>query len=217
MKRHTLPVAVALAASAALLLTACGGGDEDSKDSGNIAGAGTGDAAPSASPSTSADAAERPQVSLPADVKHVYDSWTSSDADEAAVLADAKHRIEATDAAITSGDVESKAIPFYYAGSALLGAADWIKGYTDDNYTITGTTRYYEPSLTKFDKDSVGLVYCADESKAYDKDRKTKKVDKTAVTAKSYVLYNTRMDRNAKGVWQTSKLSSERGNKKCMP
>ncbi|WP_409470323.1 hypothetical protein [Streptomyces sp. HC307] len=217
MKRRTLPTAVALAASAALLLTACGSGDENSKSKGEIAGAETEGATETVSPSASPDTVERPEVSLPADVKNVYESWTSSDTDEATALADAKHRIDATDAAIASGNVESEAIPFYYTGDALVGAADWIKGYTDDNYTITGTVRYYNPQLTSFDKDSLVLTYCADESKAYDKDRKTNKVDKTPVTDQSYVFYNTRMDRNAKGVWQTSMLSSERGNKKCTP
>ncbi|MFF3460909.1 hypothetical protein [Streptomyces sp. NPDC002619] len=154
---------------------------------------------------------------MSADVKHVYEGWSSSDSAETAALEDAKRRIEATDAAITSNDVNSKAIPFYYTGSALLGAADWIKGYTDDHYTITGTTRFYHAQLTKFDKGSVGLTYCADESKAYDKDRKTGKVDKTPVTSKSYVFYNTRMDLDSHGVWQTSQLASERGSAKCTP
>lgn len=216
MKRHTVPIAVACAATAALLLTACSDGGDSAKSSDKIAGADNGKPTPSASASAS-EAVQRPAVSLPPDVKHVYESWTSSDATEAAALDDAKRRIEATDAAITGKDVNSKAIPFYYTGDALLGAADWIKGYTDDDYTITGTSRYYSPKLTKFGKDSVGLTYCVDESKAYDKDRKTGKVDKTAVTSKSYVLYNTRMDRNADGVWQTSKLASERGNAKCTP
>lgn len=217
MKRRSVPVAAALAATAILLLTACGGGGEHSKANDKIPGSDTGKVTASASPSTSADNVQRPKVTLPADVKYIYEGWHSSDSTEAAALADAKRRIEATDAAITSDDLNSKAIPFYYTGSALLGAADWIKGYTDDDYTITGTTRYYDPRFTKFDKDSVGLTYCADESKAYDKNRKTSKLDKTPVTSKSYVLYNTRMDRNTEGVWQTSMLASARGNAKCTP
>jgi hypothetical protein len=217
VKRRPLPIAAALAATAALLLTACGSEDDGSKAKDKIAGADTGDTKPSASPSTSADNIERPKVSVPPDVKYVYESWSSSDPTEDAALADAKRRIEATDAAITSNDLNSEAIPFYYGGDALLGAADWIKGYTDDNYTITGTTRYYSPHLTKYDKDSMGLTYCADESKAFDKDRKTGKFDKTPATDQSYVFYNTRMDKNQKNVWQTTKLISERGSKKCTP
>ncbi|MEU9408405.1 hypothetical protein AB0E08_22310 [Streptomyces sp. NPDC048281] len=217
MKRRTLPTAAALATSAALLLTACGGGNDESKANGKIAGAGTGGAKPSVSPSSPADGIARPKVTLPTDVNNVYESWSTSDPAEAAALADAKRRIDATDAAITSGNADSDAIPFYYTGDALLGAADWIKGYTDDDYTVTGTTRYYDPRLTKYSKTSVGLIYCSDESKAFDKNRKTDKVDKTSVTNKSYVLYNTRLDKNQKGVWQTSKLISVRGDAKCTP
>ncbi|MFL4906266.1 hypothetical protein ACJ6WF_24555 [Streptomyces sp. MMS24-I2-30] len=217
MKRRTPPVAIAFAATATLLLTACSDGGESSKSKDKITGVDTGKATAPASPTASADIAERPKVSLPADVKYVYEGWHSSDSAEAAALADAKRRIEATDAAITNNDLNSKAIPFYYEGDALLGAADWIKGFADDGYTITGTTRFYNPHFTKFEKDSVNLSYCTDESKAYDKERKTGKVDKTPVTAKSYVFYSTRMDRNARGVWQTSMLASERGNAKCTP
>jgi hypothetical protein len=217
VKRRSLPVAAALVASASLLLTACGGGGEQSKGNDKIAGAETGKSSASPSASASEDAVQRPKVTLPADVKEVFEGWHATDTADAGALADAKRRIEATDAAIANNNLNSKAIPYYYTGKALLGAADWIKGYTDDNYTITGTTRYYSPQFTKYDKDSVGLAYCSDESKAFDKNRKTGKVDKTAVTNKSYVFYNTRMDRNAKGVWQTSMLASVRGSAKCTP
>ena len=40
MKRRSLPVAAALTATAALLLTACGSGDDKSGDNDKIAGAG---------------------------------------------------------------------------------------------------------------------------------------------------------------------------------
>ncbi|AOR32735.1 hypothetical protein BFF78_18185 [Streptomyces fodineus] len=216
MKRRTLPAAVAAAAAASLALTACGGGGS-SKSNAKITGADTGKSTPSSSPSSSADTVQRPNVTLPSDVKEVFEGWHSSDPDEAAALEDAKRRIDATDAAIANNDLNSKAIPFYYTSKALLDAADWIKGYTDDGYTITGTTRYYDPQFTKYGKGSIGLAYCSDESKAYDKNRKTNKVDKTPVTNKSYVFYNTRMDKNAQGVWQASMLASVRGSAKCTP
>jgi hypothetical protein len=37
------------------------------------------------------------------------------------------------------------------------------------------------------------------------------------VTDRSYLLYSTRLEKNAKGVWQTAVLNSERGNKACTP
>ncbi|MFJ6741366.1 hypothetical protein ACIQOU_21035 [Streptomyces sp. NPDC091279] len=217
MKRRTLPAAAALAATAALLLTACGSEDDSSKTNDKIAGSDSASATPSVSPSSSADDTTRPKVTLPSDVHNIYEGWTSNDPAEAAALADAKRRIDATDAAITGDDLNSKAIPFYYTGDALLGAAKWIKGYTDDDYTVTGTTRYYNPQLSKYSKSAVGLIYCSDEGKAFDKNRKTGKVEKSAVTKDSYVLYNTRLDKNRDGIWQTSKLISVRGDEKCTP
>ncbi|WP_282794175.1 hypothetical protein [Streptomyces sp. CC224B] len=226
MKRRTVPVAAAFAATAALLLTACGGGnDGNTANTGNdkIDGAEQGagkdgkernSPAPTSAPGESAD---RPEVELPADVKNVFESWKTGDPLKDAALADARRRIEATDAAITRTARESEVIPFYYKGEALTGAARWISLFTKQNLSVTGTTRYYAPRVTQHGKTSVGILYCADESKAYTKNRKTGKPDKTPVTDNSYVLYNARLDRNKHGVWQTSMLSSERGNAKCTP
>ncbi|MFC7513243.1 hypothetical protein ACFQV4_37080 [Streptomyces thermocarboxydus] len=82
--------------------------------------------------------------------------------------------------------------------------------------TYSGSVRYFAPEISVFDKESAGVSYCADESKAYNKDRKTNKVDKTPATDDSFVLYSTRLEKNDEGVWQTTKLESERGNKKCV-
>ncbi|GHE61026.1 lipoprotein [Streptomyces longispororuber] len=223
MKRRTVPAAAAFAVTAALLLTACGGGDDGNTGDDKIAGAEQGagkdgkERKSPSSPTASADSADRPEVKLPADVHNVFESWKTGDPLKDAALADARRRIEATDAAITRTARESEVIPFYYKGEALTGAARWISLFTKQNLSVTGTTRYYAPRVTPHGKTSVALLYCADESKAYTKNRKTGKPDKTPVTDKSYVLYHARLDRNENGVWQTSMLSSERGNAKCTP
>ncbi|MEW2523253.1 hypothetical protein [Streptomyces sp. NPDC047071] len=222
VKRRTVPLATAFAVTAALLLTACGG-DESSdgaKDGGKIAGADEGGGKKKDAPSPTAPQdgpADRPAADLPADVKNVFESWKTGDPVKDAALADARRRIDATDAAIVDGATASEAIPFYYKGEALVGAAEWISGFKKDGLSITGTTRYYAPQVTPHGKAAVGIQYCADESKAYTKSRKTGKTDKTPVTDKSYVLYNTRLDKNKQGVWQTTMLSSQRGNAKCTP
>ncbi|MGP4044755.1 hypothetical protein [Streptomyces sp. 2A115] len=218
MKRRTLPVATALAATAALLLTACGGGDDTSNDSDKIAGADQGGSEESASPSADAsDSVARPEVTLPKDVTNAFENWKAGDAAKDAVLADVTRRINATDAAITAGDPDSEAIKFYYKGEALIGAVEWVQGYKNDGKSITGKTRYFNPELKVVDKDTAALAYCSDESKAYDKDRKTNKADKTTVTKNSYVTYNSRVEKNEQGIWQTTSLLSERGNAKCAP
>ncbi|MCX4478615.1 hypothetical protein OOK44_19555 [Streptomyces cellulosae] len=211
-----MPIAVAFAATSALLLTGCGGDDGGSKPGDEIAGADTDKS--TASPSSGAPevSVKRPSVTLPSDVKNVFEGWETGDAAKDALLTDVTHRINATDAAIVAADPESEALRFYYKGEALAGAATWVKGYVDEGRSITGTVRFYAPDLVMVDKDTAALAYCADESKASDKDRKTGKADRTPVTKDSYVAYNSRLEKGEDGIWRTAVLESERGNAKCV-
>lgn len=213
MKRRTLPVAVAFATAATLLLTACGGGEETSGTD-EIAGADTGRT--TASPSESAVTAERPAMTLPDDVQETFEGWKTGDATKDAILADAGRAQTAVTYAVTKGDPESPALRFYQTGTALAGSQDWVKGIVDAGLTYSGSVRYYAADISVFDEKSAGVAYCADESKAYNKNRKTNKVDKVPATDDSYVLYSTRLEKNGDGVWQTTKLESERGSKTCV-
>ncbi|GGX36542.1 lipoprotein [Streptomyces malachitofuscus] len=215
MKRRSLPVAVAFATAATLLLTACGGGEETSGTD-EIAGADTG-ASESASPSApgSSGSVRRPEITLPSDVKNVFEQWNTGDPAKDALLEDVTQRVNATDAAIVAADPDSEALRFYYKGEALAGAATWVQRYVDDGKSITGTVRFYSPDLVMVDKDTAALAYCADESRASDKDRKSGKAEKVPVSKDSYVAYNTRVEKGENGVWQTTSLLSERGNAKC--
>ncbi|MGW7409600.1 hypothetical protein ACWGI9_38910 [Streptomyces sp. NPDC054833] len=216
MKRRSLPVALALVASATLLLTACGGNDDSSKGNDKIAGADTGDTKTSAAPSTNASgSAARPKVALPSDVTNTFESWKTGDATKDAVLTDASQRINALDYAITQGNADEPVLGFYYKGDALVGAAQWVKGFVDAKKSMTGATRYFDPRVDVYSKSKATLTYCSFEGKAYLKDRKTGKAEITPVTSKSYLLYTTRLEKSAKGVWQTAVLHSERGNATC--
>ncbi|MFS8204857.1 hypothetical protein ACLVWQ_40065 [Streptomyces sp. CWNU-52B] len=217
MKRHSWPVATALAATAALLLTACGSGDDKSSDKDKIAGADTGggkSASPSVSPS---DDIDRPDLSLPKDVKEVFEGWKAGDETKDSVLADAGRSMTAIDRAVTDGDVKSAALSFYYEGEALVGATNWVQTFVDHNATISGVTRYYAPEVTLSGKTTAAVTLCADESKAFNKDRKTEKVDRSAPTDDSYVYYISRLELNSKKVWVTTEVVSKRGSEKCTP
>ncbi|MFD8521787.1 hypothetical protein [Streptomyces capillispiralis] len=217
MKRRSLPVAVALTTTAALLLTACGGEDANSKGDDAIAGADTSGSETTASPTAdTSGTAQRPKITLPGDVKNVFEQWKTGDPAKDALLEDVTQRINATDAAIVAADPESEALPFYYKDEALAEAAQWVQRYVDDGKSITGTVRFYNPDLVMVDKDTAALAYCADETKAADKDRKTGKADEIAVNNDSYVAYNTRVQKDQNGIWQTTSLLSERGNAKCV-
>ncbi|WP_406356134.1 hypothetical protein OHB56_27075 [Streptomyces sp. NBC_01635] len=219
-RRPTLLAALALTAATALTLTACGGGDEGSakdKDSDKIAGADTG-GEKSAPPSESAPATEgRPKIELPSDVTLVFEGEKTGDQVKDAVLADNAERMRAVDAAIAGTDTNGEALAFYNTGKALEAALSWVNQFEEAGATMTGEVRYYDRKVTIEGEKSAVLIFCADESKGFSKDKKTNKVHKTPVTKNSYVLYNTKLDKSAEGVWQTSQVVSSRGAAQCQP
>ncbi|MFI9768565.1 hypothetical protein ACIHJG_17095 [Streptomyces sp. NPDC052415] len=217
-RRPTLLTAITLTAAAALTLSACGS-DDSSKDKDNdkIAGAETGDEK-SASPSASASSsAERPKIELPSDVTYKFEWKKTGDPDKDAVLSDAEQRIKAVDMAIAEQDPLHEAYRFYSEGTAAAGSETYIKEFVDHKARTTGLTRYYNESLTMKDNGTAALVYCEDQSKAFNKFLKTGKTDVTPVTKDSYVIYAGTLRKNKNGVWVTETLTSQRGSAKCQP
>lgn len=208
---RTLPMAATVAA-AVLLLTACGGGSDDGSD--QIAGVPTD--APTSASSPTGDAVQRPKVALPADLELSFEGTSSGDAKKDAVWADAAERVRAMDEAIVNGKPDSPAVAFYSKGGTQSSARTSIKWYLDHGYSLTGTTRYYNPGVT-FTGSGAALTYCGDESKGYAKDRKSGKVLKTPVTKNAYVLYVTKLVKSTQGVWQTSDVLTQRGSAQCRP
>lgn len=217
MNRPLRLATVALTATAALLLTACGSGDDESKDNDKIAGADKGGEKESVSPTASEPAgAERPKVNLPSDLKYTFDWPKTGKKAYDAILEDSKQSIQAVDMAIAEHDPTDKAYRFYYEGEAAAQTQKFIKAYVDAKARTTGAYRYYDPVVSG-EGGSASLVYCEDQSKAYDKYLKKDKVNKTPVTKNSYVLYAAKLRLNDAGVWVTTEMHSTRGSEKCQP
>ncbi|MGV9890320.1 hypothetical protein [Streptomyces sp. NPDC003395] len=215
MNRRSLPVAAALAATAALLLTACGSGDS-SKDNDKIAGADTGESKPPTSPSAPASGpADRPTFTFPAGVENQFENWKTGDPTKDAVLQDVSQQVNAVDDAILRGDANSAGVAYYRQGKALLSAQKWIDAWLKDDLTWTGVTRYFQPNVKVADQDTAAVVYCADDSKAFNKNRKTGKVDRSPSGESPFITYSTQLQKNSKGVWQTTDVISKRGDKTC--
>jgi hypothetical protein len=211
-----LPVAAALVATAALLLTACGSGDDSSKSNDKIAGADTGKTSPSASPSASSSGpADRPKITFPDGVENEFEGWKTGDPSKDAVLSDVTQTVNAVDDAILRGDTNSSTLAYYRKGKALVSAQKWVLAWLDEDLTWTGVTRYFDPKVEVADSDTAAVVYCADESKAFNKNRKTGTVDKTPSDESPYVTYSTQLKKNSDGVWQTTDVLSKRGDKTC--
>ncbi|WP_328319014.1 hypothetical protein [Streptomyces sp. NBC_00388] len=220
MNRRTLPAAAALVTAAALLLTACGGGDDNkSKKPDKIAGADDG-ASKSASPSSSAPSSggvDRPKFTLPSDIKYVFEWPKTGDKEKDAVMSDAEQLIKARDYAIVKQDPLQKGYRFYTEGELAASTQNYIAEYVKAKARITGTIRYYAPTISLNGASKATFAFCQDQGKGYDLHLQTNKIDKTPVTKNSYVLYNTALRKNAKGVWVTTVLNSARGSSTCQP
>ncbi|MEW2161830.1 hypothetical protein AB0912_02355 [Streptomyces sp. NPDC007084] len=216
-RRPRLLATAAVGATAVLLLTACGGSDGESKANDKIAGADTGSSAP-ASPSASASVdAGRPKIELPSDLTYTFDWPKTGDKKKDAVLSDSEQSIKAVALAIANQDALDKGYLFYHEGEAAAATQTFIEAYVKAKARTTGAYRYYDAAVKVNGSDSASLVYCEDQGKAYDMYLKSKKINKTAVTKNSYVLYNTQLHKNEKGVWVIEKLLSQRGSSKCQP
>ncbi|MGW0293892.1 hypothetical protein [Streptomyces tuirus] len=217
-RRPTLLAALTLTAAAALTLSACGSDDSSTgKDNDKIAGADTGSEA-SASPTASDPApAGRPKIDLPSDLSYAFDWPKTGNKEKDAILADSEQSIKAVDLAIVNQDALDKPYLYYYEGEAAAGTQTFIQAYVKAKARVTGAYRFYDPVVTVRGKGSGSLVYCEDQSKAYDMYLKTKKVNKTPATKNSYVLYNTLLQKNDKGVWVIEKILSQRGSDRCQP
>ncbi|MGW5633888.1 hypothetical protein [Streptomyces sp. NPDC003832] len=212
-------VLLALTAAAVLTLSACGSDDDspEAKGNGKDAGAETGG---EKSPSPTAEASNsggRPEITFPSDAKNVFEDQKTGDAAKDAVLADSALSVNSVDEAIFEGDTGTEALGFYNTGKALESSITFAQQYIDGGDTWVGVTRYFGYKVTLSGSDKAYVSYCSDESKSYIKDRKTGKVDKSPATADSYVLYNTSLTKNGKGVWQTTNIASNGGDKACLP
>jgi hypothetical protein len=212
MRASTTLAATAIAASAALLLTACGGSNPPSD---KIVGAqGPASASTSSSPSSTAN---RPTFTFPPDMKYVFEGGPTSDPVKDQILSDNEQRIKSLDYAVITNNIKSPGLIFYSSDDALVSGYHWIKQELDGGYSLTGTSRYYNRSVAWMNGNSAGVSYCLDQSQEFGKVRKTGQVLKTTTSPVDFVLFNVRMQKNAAGVWQTNLVDSFEGDKKCQP
>jgi hypothetical protein len=210
-----MPTAIALTATAALLLTACGGSGDDSSD--KIAGAGS-ESSKSASPSASVSASSgtgTPSFDLPSDVKVNFERFKSSDASKQAVLRDTSYAILAWTEGKATGNGTSANIKRYWAGLHGAEVSDSIIKYGKSGKTITGTYREYQPTVSLSGKNGASVTFCEDQSKAYSKNRKTGKIDVTSPSSLDYSLWAMGLAKSSAGDWQVVSYTYTEGAKQC--
>lgn len=210
MTRSSLPIAVAAAVSAGLLLTACGGGGSDSSD--KIQPDTTGPSASASSPTASASASSavrRPSTALPKGFTVTFDWPKTGDATKDAILQDGEQYIRAYNRAAALGTLKDPAYGFYSRNQGLSYAQAQIKANIDGGWAPTGVDHYYRVKADVIRTGAATLSYCEDQSKAYSKNVKTGKVNITTASANSFVLYNVLFVKDAasNGVWQASQVT----------
>ncbi|MDJ0347080.1 hypothetical protein QMK19_33585 [Streptomyces sp. H10-C2] len=205
--------ALAAATAAALLLAACGGsgGSGDKASSDTIPGVPTATSAPAPSGGSTAPGVQRPVITIPAGFTMAFDNWTPGDPVQSAILNDGRERLRSIHSAVLASDPGAASIAFYDTGNALLTDKTWVQGFKTNGLTITGSGRFYKPRVKVPKSDTATLSFCADESKGFAKNLGTGKIDRNAPTKNSYVLYNTKLQKNAQGVWQTTVAVTLRG------
>ncbi|MEV0218454.1 hypothetical protein [Streptomyces sp. NPDC050704] len=222
MKRRTLPVATALAATAALLLTACGSGDDKSSDGDKIAGAEQGTEAPkkSAEPSA-APAVDKPDgvdVSLPKDMNLVFDWDKPKDKNEAAAMDDAANFLRAIYRGVDKRTTKDAAVTAYATGEGLHYAKTQINAWIDGDWTATGTLRHYDATTrSTSNSKAVEVAFCADAGKFYGKEIKTEKILTTKPSIEDFDYYKIIMVKFPTGtdLWQASQVFVETKAEKC--
>ncbi|GAA2607922.1 hypothetical protein ACWKT3_32645 [Streptomyces violaceus] len=221
MKRRPLPVSVALTATAALLLTACGSGDDKSSDNDTVTRADQRAKTPKGSASPSAPAVDNPDgvdVSLPKDMNLVFDWDQPKDKNEAAAMDDAANYLRAIYRGVDKRTTKDAAVTAYSTGDGLHYAQvqinEWIKG----GWTATGTRRHYDATTRSAPNGkSVEVSFCADTGKFYGKEIKTEKILKTEPSIKDFGYYRIVMVKvpTGEGLWQASKVFVETRAEKC--
>jgi hypothetical protein len=211
----TLTTAAAVI-SAALALTACGSSSgSDGKN--DIKGTQSGTATPSATASANPANVKAPKITLPKDVKLVFDGWKSSDPVQNAILTSSAQRARALNAAKAQGLTDSSALDYYSDTTAQVSADKVLQFDKNMGYSVTGIFRYFDPRVTVYNKTDGQITYCGDESKGFSKVRKTGKVLTTPVTKDSYLLYTAHMRKSFNGVWQTTDMNTDQGAAPCQP
>ncbi|WP_328550166.1 hypothetical protein [Streptomyces sp. NBC_00366] len=224
MKRRTLPAAAALTATAALLLTACGSGDDKPSNNDKIAGADQGTKKPTASASSSgAPAEDKPDgvdVSLPKnmDLTMVFDWDKPNDKNEAAAMEDSANFLRAIYRGIGKRSTKDAALTTYATGDGLHYAQVQIDAWIKGGWTATGTERHYDASTrSTTNGQAVEVAFCVDSSKFYGKEIKTGKVLKTKPSLADFDHFKIVMVKlpTAEGLWQASKVYVQTKAAKC--
>ncbi|WP_130796266.1 hypothetical protein [Streptomyces otsuchiensis] len=178
MTARTRAIAVAIATSTALLLTACGGSDDSSDDALPGVGEGSDQTDEDTDDADDADTGDddadepddgRPQIELPDGVEMDFDWDEPEDPEEAAAVADAADYIRAITVGVNEQDPEHALYQGFSLEEARRFGEGHIKAWVDGGWIKSGTDRYYDLDVRR-NGDVIGVAFCRDNSEMVGKD-----------------------------------------------
>jgi hypothetical protein len=204
---------------AAVTLSVAGCSSDSGNDSANdkIAGADSGEKS-STSPTPSASAEKNaPTFDFPSDIKVTIDRKSTGDATKDAILRDAAYSAQANIEAFAKGEGQTANMNRYFAVNALTYWTKRVADLKKDGLTLTGDYRYFDFQVTDVANGKTAAArYCEDQSKAYGKEIKTNKVQRTQPSDKDFVLYTFQAARDSAGDWQVTQQSWKKGDASCV-
>lgn len=161
-------------------------------------------------------------LSLPADVKLVFDVKPTGDALKDAAVQGWTDDMRAIYKAILLGvsDPSSPLIAHYSIAGGMNSVVAYINEYKQGNYGVTGTDHFYAIQVLETSTAAGGqgakITYCEDQGKFFGTDKATGKVLTTPVTLKSYSRVTVTVTKNrTTGTWMEGYYNSTQGDQQC--
>ncbi|MFF1809808.1 hypothetical protein ACFVXW_11735 [Streptomyces sp. NPDC058251] len=203
---------------AAVTFSVAGCSSDSSKDPANDKIAGADSGAPSTNSPTASASAEKnaPTFDFPSDITVKVDRKPTGDATKDAILRDAAYSTQANIEAFAKGEGQTPNMNRYFAADARTYWIQRVAALKKDGLTLTGEYRYFNFEVTDVAKGTAAARYCEDQSKAYGKEIKTNKVQRTKPSDKDFVLYTFQTVKDSAGDWQVTQQSWKKGDASCV-
>ncbi|MEU6079246.1 hypothetical protein [Streptomyces sp. NPDC047108] len=155
-----------------------------------------------------------PEFDLPSDVKVVIDADKTGDKAKDVVLKDHGYALMAMQEAYAKAEATGN-FDRYWRHEAAAKFRAVFGEYKKSGTTITGTDRFYGRAVMSLKGKKALVTFCEDQSKAFDKDVKSRKVARDEPSLDSFIEIRTVLEKGGAGDWQVTEYLGQRGSESC--